>query len=277
MANASWGDPSNNTFRKHHIREAKQGENRANVNILIRPLVEELWTEWDQAGIAVAGIQSVDSDPLGLTFSVDPNSMRGDKADELADHLGFSRGDDCYYFDGAPEWARSKGEELDSRNMAEIANVFTPEPVDGHRPGSRELKFKDIGPDVSTLQVFLDVPMTGTFDKITATRLSEFQQQNNLTVNGVAGEEFWGFIIPRTIRWRRMGEGGREIRLVQAALVAFGYQGAPATGRYGMITNTALYHLRGEKGIAGSTKIDRLVWESLFDLQWQYGALPLSV
>jgi peptidoglycan hydrolase-like protein with peptidoglycan-binding domain len=277
MTADSWGDPSKNTFRKTNIREAKQGETRANVHALIRPLVEELWGEWDQQGIDLSSVHSTPDDPLGLTFSIDPALELPVAALGIADALGFAKGDDCLHFVASPTWARTLSEKIAARDMSELSQVFIPEPVEGHRPGSRELKRGDEGTDVKMVQLFLGANATGKYDAATQKLVMQFQELNHIPDTGNADKDFWAYLIPRVIRWKRMGEAGREIRIVQAALITFGYQAGPVSGRYGMVMNRALYVLRGEKGIVGSTKIDRFVWETLFDLQWQYVAPSLAV
>jgi peptidoglycan hydrolase-like protein with peptidoglycan-binding domain len=95
-----------------------------------------------------------------------------------------------------------------------------------------------------------------------------FQAMNGMEASGDASEEFWSRMLSRRPGWRRMGDGGRDIRLAQSALVAFGYQEAPVQSRYGVRMNRAIRALRVEKGIRGSTKLDGLVWAALFDFRY---------
>jgi peptidoglycan hydrolase-like protein with peptidoglycan-binding domain len=150
------------------------------------------------------------------------------------------------------------------------APSWKPTPVKGNRPGSRELKRGDKGADVVTVQLFLGLEPSGTWDAATQKAMIGYQRSHKLADSGRADREFWGAVIPRIIRWRRMGEAGTEIRLVQSALAAFGYMDPRAvTGRYGMVTNRAVYGFRTSMGLRGSTKVDLPMWESLFDLQYQ--------
>ena len=269
-----WGDPSNNTFRKTNIREAAQGDIRVPLHKLVKPLAEELWAEWDQRGIPLTSVGPVKNDELGLQFHLDEDVQLSDLALEQADKLGWARAGDRVVFAGSPEFAKQHGEQIGLRDLAEMAKPWKPEPVEAdHQPGSRTLKRGDKGDDVRFLQVLLGVKTTGEYDAATQKAMITYHTTHGLSDDGDADEWFWASIIPRVIRWKRMGEAGREIRTIESALVTFGYMAGPPTGRYGIIMSRALHQLRQDRGIAGATKVDNLVWGALFDLRFQrYGA-----
>jgi peptidoglycan hydrolase-like protein with peptidoglycan-binding domain len=279
MAETSWGNPVSTNFRKNNIREAKIGDTAVAVHALIRPMVERMLAMLNEAGLDTSAVRPV-GDPTGLGFILDvPVSKQVlEHAEVAALSLGFEYHDHGQWvFAASASWAKAKGEELAAADQAEVSTTFTPEPVDGDRPGSRELTIGDEGLDVKTLQLFVRAAPTGVFDEATARALRDYQTHHGLSGDGAATRDFWLELLPRKIMWRRMGDGGRDIRLLQAALSAFGYMPAEqeVTARYGMVMNRAVRALRDEKGMRGATKIDSLVWTSLFS--WGLITLPPRV
>lgn len=271
-----WGNSSASTFKKTTLREATSCDVTVTVHKVLKPLVERVLAGWATDGVDVSSVRENEKDALRRSFicDVDPTEEMADRADTF----GFSAHGHIWEYKGSFEWAEAKDAELLEADLSEISvAAFEPKKITGEKLGSRELVKDDEGTDVVALQWFLDVDRTGTFDKATERSLSSYQRTHNLTVTGSADREFWAYLIPRVIRWKRMGEAGPDIRLIQSALCAFGYQAGPVTGRYGVITNRALQNLRTEIGVTGATKIDSNVWGAMFDLQFQYVRQDIGV
>jgi peptidoglycan hydrolase-like protein with peptidoglycan-binding domain len=264
-----WGNPANKSFTVSTIREAKQGDLTVKVHKTLKPLVERLLADLDvlHAKIEVA---TNEKDKLGKSFQL--TGKLTDEQAALIDVWGFELADGVVSFVAKYEWAVAKAREFHDSDVAEVFEVFAPEPMEGNRPGSRELSNGDTGKDVEWLQLFLGIEATGTYDGLTELYVKAYQLTMGLEQTGEADKRWWEAILPVRVRWRRQGEAGRDVRMIESALIAFGYQPGPVQGRFGIVMSRALRQLRADKGMNGNPKIDRMTWEVLFD--FQYAAVP---
>ena len=134
----------------------------------------------------------------------------------------------------------------------------------------KKLRKGDQGPEVRTLQEKLTAaghplnPIDDKFGPNTDKAVRNFQQKNNLKVDGVAGDNTWKALdaviklkkVAIAIKTLRKGSRGPLVRTLQERLNSSGYPIQPMTDYFGIKTDTAVRNLQRKNklladGIAG--------------------------
>lgn len=266
----TWGNPASSNFRKASIRQAKQGDARVDVHVFIRPMTERLLAAMGDDGINIS-LAEAGSDTQGTSFRLPVDPDQADALEETADALGFryKAATSEWVFMPDAKWAQAQAEKYTADEEAHLDDPWEPRPVKGIKPGSRDLHGGEHGPDVLAVQWYVGAEPTGVYDEQTMKAVVMHCAHTGLPLQPHIDGEWWRATFPKRITWRRMGEGGREIRLIESALIAFGYMQGPADGRYGVRMQRGVRACRARAGIPGTVKVDRLVWGVLFDLQHQ--------
>lgn len=233
-------------------------------------MVERLLAVMGDEGLNISRVAPA-REALGTGFVLDVEYGQDqlDRIEAAADPLGFARkSGGRWAFVADVEWAKAKCREYEAEAEAHLDDPWEPRPVVGTKPGSRCLYDGENGTDVLTIQHYLAVEPTGVYDEATQEAVVMWRARAGLPLHPFVDGQMWAHLFPARIKWRRMGEGGREVRLFESALIAFGYAEGPARGIYGVRMQRGLRTARARAGIAGTVKMDRLCWGLLFDLQF---------
>lgn len=270
MPTLNWGNARAKTFEKEHVRPVRIGDVQVPMNRVLVRLTTDLLIDVQQTGVDVSSIRSDGPSRRGVKLDA-PESLQDTLAEIGARHGFTFYAPDTFRFEESAEWA---GQESKRRQDADAAAVeeqvaavveeqMQVEPVPGGKLGCREIGPGDTGEDVRVLQAFLGVEATGDFGPGTEDTLRGVQSAAGLPVTGAFDAETWNLLVPVHRRWRRIGDVGRDVRLVQAGLYARGLLDRPPSARFDHATGNALRALSGRPGLP---KIDSLVWEGLFDI-----------
>lgn len=133
------------------------------------------------------------------------------------------------------------------------------------------------GPEVRTLQEKLTAvkhplnPIDDIFGTNTDTAVRNFQRQNKLKVDGVAGTNTWDALVAAItaikntmiIKTVRNGNRGPLIRSLQEQLTAAGFPIQPTTEYFGPITDSAVRHFQRKNKLLADGIVGPNTWHAL--------------
>lgn len=272
----TWGDPTTDTFRKRHIREARAAGAEALVNAQIEQITARLIEGLSNAHVEIPErIVSFDENGtehqrLGLALHLAiPAPPSPDVAAVVQDWLfdGFRvEGSDLIElrFVGTPESAAS----LTEAALALAIDRVDDEEVSGkppvHWPGSRDLVLGDSGHDVRFLHLLLGTgeatePVNARL--IAAVRL--FQERRGAPVTGVIDADLWRRLLPHGRPQIGQSDSGFVIRVIQAALATYEDATTKVTGVWGTLTTRDLTAMQREYNLRVGSFVRAPEWALL--------------
>lgn len=252
---STWGDPNSGSFEKKNIRQARASGHVAQVNIRLVALMSRLIAELTDLHVDVPAsvpsydVGGTDGQRLGLSIlipGVEPTPELG----QLVTRWGFDGfplddGRVEIRFIGTPE----EGENLNDEAIAERLDALDSDDVSGpnpsHWPGSRNLELGDTGQDAMFLRLLFNAgsPEDPVGPDLFVA-LRSFQDRRGVPPHErwdpdapVVDENLWRRILPAGRPYVGQGDSGFNVRVLQAALVA--YEGATTrvTGTWGVLTS----------------------------------------
>ena len=125
------------------------------------------------------------------------------------------------------------------------------------------LRLGSIGSDVTLVQRLLNnagyglLVEDGIFGSRTETAVKQFQNDQNLTVDGVVGSLTWKALLPETIR---RGSIGNDVERLQIILNEIGYGSLVIDGIFGSNTEEAVKNLQKDVHLEVDGIVGSLTW-----------------
>lgn len=168
--------------------------------------------------------------------------------------------------------------------------------TEDYNAGYPVLRMGSTGNDVSDLQARLTELgyYTGTIDgkyaSGTQSAVTEFQQRNGLTADGIAGRQtqdllYSGSAQPKVISASstqepylllKEGASGLEVRKLQGRLAELGYYSGGVDGLYGATTTDAVKAFQRNNGLSGDGQAGELTQTRLYSSSAKYASNPVT-
>lgn len=137
--------------------------------------------------------------------------------------------------------------------------------------GQRTLHKGDSGNDVRQLQVELlkmgyELTLNGKYDETTFKAVKEFQKDQGLTVDGIAGKNTFAALLKgENHPTLRKGSRGNEVKELQTVLMALGYDLGKygADGEFGAATENAVRAFQKDKNLKVDGIVGKATWKAL--------------
>ncbi|AYD87383.1 lysin A [Microbacterium phage ValentiniPuff] len=259
----TWGDPTADSFRKKHIREARAAGAEALVNAQITDVVERLIEGLSDAHVDIPEVVAsfnaagTPAQRLGLALHLAIPAPPSKDVAALVARWGFDGfevdGSTLIElrFEGTPADALTLNEEAIAARLDTLESEDVSGPSPTKWPGARDLEVGDFGQDVQFLRLVLNVgspdqPVDG--ELIAA--VNRFMIKRGAPLSGRIDVDFWRRLLPAKRPLLSQGESGLPVRLLQAALAAYESSETRVSGTWGVLTSrdvTALqkdYNLR---------------------------------
>lgn len=262
MPTSPWGDPSTESFRKKHIREARVDGSVALVNTQIVAAATRMLEGLAQAHVALPekipsfDLAGTEHQKLGLSIRLAvPYSEETTAILAQWSFRGVQVENEPlpeFRFEGTPEQALDVNDLALATRLDDFEKVDVSGPTPYQWPGHRTIEVGDHGSDVMFLQLLFGCrDVEGVAGPELIERVEHFQRARGRQSNqGVMDEEFWRRVIPRRLPAVYSGDSGFTVRLIQAGLAAQGFTRTKVSGIYGTLTAKDIrelqkeYHLR---------------------------------
>ena len=271
----TWGDPTTETFRKKHIREARAAGGVALVNAQILSITarlieglsdlhveipedvvsfSETGTEHQRLGLA-----------LHLAIPVPPSPEIGALVQRWG-FDGFQLDDDDVielHFTGTPEQANDLNDEALAIHLDRLEGEDVSGPPLVKWPGSRDLVDGDHGQDVQFLRLVFNLGSEAPVDASLFDAVRKFQARRGAPVTGRIDVDFWRRLIPGKLPHVSQGESGFIVRIIQAALATYENATTRVSGIWGILTTRDVVAMQKEYGLRGGSFVRAPEWALL--------------
>lgn len=301
---ASWGNPTAATFQKRRVRLVAVDEMRVQVHAALQPIVEKLLRDLSVIDLRVARVAGFPESPNGTGLVIELDPPRPELVAAAMQAAGFTREGPArgmWTWGGTFEEAEQAGKALDaSRQEAEDAALRSgradvpPAPTEAPTPpptarttaeaypgdegwyeglpGSRVLEpgGEQSGVDVLFLQCYLQTARTGIYDPETIAAVSTYMRRRGFSYEGRMSADEWQQLIPKTKRYMRNGDGGRNVRLLSSALIARGVmpRTAAVQGYFGVVLSRTIREFQTEHGHRRTGIVAAMDWAALVGDPW---------
>lgn len=301
---ASWGNPSTATFQKRRIRLVAVDDLRVQVHVALQPVVEKLLRDLSVTDLVVKRVAGYPQSPNGTGVLVQLQPDQPELVAKALQAAGFTRegpAKGMWTWGGTYEEAVEAGTAIDAERQAiedaaaqatrhgttpNVTTMPTAPPAavatavanvgdDGWYaglPASRVLEpgAEQTGQDVLFLQAYLDVPRTAVYDPDTIAAVSAYMRRRGFSYEGRMGEDEWKQLIPRTKRYLRNGDGGRNVRLLSAALIACGWaaRDAKVDAYFGIVLSRSIRDFQTARGHRRTGIVAAMDWAALVANPW---------
>lgn len=272
----TWGDPSTDTFRKKHIREARAAGGVALVNAQILSItarlleglseehveIPEQVTSFDEAGTEHQRLGLA----LHLAIPTPPSAELGALADRWGfDGFGVENSDLVELrFTGTPADAQKLTDEALAMNFdrLESEDVSGPSPI--RWPGARDLEQGDNGADVEFLRLLLNVePKDAPVDVDLIAAVNRFMERRGAPVTNRIDVDFWRRLLPARRPLVSQGDSGFIVRVLQAAMAVYEGGTPKISGVWGVLTSRDVTALQKEYSLRGGSFVRQPEWALL--------------
>src|SRR3979409_173204 len=112
-------------------------------------------------------------------------------------------------------------------------------------------------------------PIDGVFGDATESTVKAFQQEKEITVDGVVGKVTWINIdeADQSEPVLRIGSTGLPVRRAQKRMSLVGFDVGGVDGRYGTHTEAAVKKLQQQRGLVGDGVAGRQTWSIIDSLE----------